>query len=216
AGGERGPEARHFPHASPALASPHIAPPPLTMGVNSRNIAAYGRAGLVLLLGRFSSAAILKPVFEDGSCERGWFSCGDNGTHCIEQRFLCNQEEECPEGEDEEGCVNDKGDNQVMKKILSKAVFPWQDRHRCSLTKYPSACVCRKLTMLHCPGIDILEVPQDIDPAVTALLLQNNSISLSRNSFSRYPQLTLLHLESNNLTQLPDGAFHGLNHLRRL
>ncbi|XP_047499260.1 relaxin receptor 1-like [Penaeus chinensis] len=170
------------------------------------------------------------------SCELGWFSCGENGTQCIEQRFLCNQEEECPDGEDEVGCVDDKGDNQVVKKILSKAVFPWHDRHRCSLTKYPGACVCRKLTMLHCPGIGILEVPQDIDPTVTALLFQNNSISLARDCFSRYPRLTLLfeakvlqtmiplnpfsslisHLESNNLTQLPDGAFLGLNHLRRL
>ncbi|XP_063595777.1 relaxin receptor 2-like [Penaeus indicus] len=151
-----------------------------------------------------------------GSCELGWFSCGENGTHCIEQRFLCNQEEECPDGEDEVGCVDDKGDNQVVKKILSKAVFPWQDRHRCSLTKYPGACVCRKLTMLHCPGIGILEIPQDIDPTVTALLLQNNSVGLRRNCLARYPRLTLLHLESNNLTQLPDGAFLGLNHLRRL
>ncbi|XP_042881016.1 relaxin receptor 2-like [Penaeus japonicus] len=187
------------------------------MGVNSRRDASlWAWACFVLLLGRLCSPAILKPVSPDGSCDLGWFSCGDNGTQCIEQRFLCNQQEDCPEGEDELGCVNERGDNQVVKKILSKAVYPWHDRHRCSLTQYPPDCVCRKLTMLHCPGTGILEVPRNIDPAVTGLLLQNNSISLKRNCFSKYTQLTLLHLESNNLTQLPDGVFLGLNHLRRL
>ncbi|XP_071514726.1 relaxin receptor 2-like [Panulirus ornatus] len=163
-----------------------------------------------------TSTAVLQPVYQDGSCEMGWFHCGDNGTVCVEQRFVCNREEDCPAGEDEHDCLDNKGDSNMTKTILKKPVYRWEERHRCSLAYYPSHCLCRIETRIHCKNLNLTRVPQEIDTNVTALLMGNNSIRLIPESFHRYPRLKLLHLSKNRLTSIPAGVFSGLDNLTKL
>nr|ARK36625.1 relaxin-receptor 1 [Sagmariasus verreauxi] len=163
-----------------------------------------------------SSAAIVKPVLSDGSCETGWFPCGENGSVCIEQRFFCNTEHDCPAGEDERNCLDSKGDSELTKAILDKPIYLWEQRHKCSLKRYPSFCLCRMETRIHCKKVNLTLIPKDIDEGVTALLLGNNSIRLTSDSFARYPRLTLLHLQNNGISVLPPDVFRGLDNLTRI
>ncbi|XP_047499746.1 relaxin receptor 2-like isoform X2 [Penaeus chinensis] len=157
-----------------------------------------------------AACAMLSPVLGDGSCELGWFHCGENGTVCVEQRFVCDKKDDCPAGDDELGCVDEEGDSHLTKKILNRPVYPWEHRHNCSLTRYPAECTCRKLTRIHCVNKELTSVPQSIAEAVTALIFTNNSIDLLHGSFSIYPDVRLLHLDNNGIGHIPDGAFLGL------
>ncbi|KAG7164871.1 Relaxin receptor 2-like 1 [Homarus americanus] len=164
----------------------------------------------------FTAAAILREVSREGLCEVGWFTCGANGSLCVEQRFLCDQEEDCPAGEDELNCLDDKGDSGLTKEILDKPAISWEQRHKCNLKHYPEFCLCRMETRIHCKNINLTSVPQDIDVQVTSLLLGNNSISLTAESFTRYPSLTLLFLADNRLSTQEKGSLEGLRSTRTL
>ncbi|XP_068245510.1 relaxin receptor 2-like [Palaemon carinicauda] len=171
---------------------------------------------LLLQIQSVASLAILKSADSDGSCEIGWFPCGENSTKCIEQRFRCNWEVDCPDGEDERNCLDFSGDNNHTASILKKKVFLWQERHKCSVEEYPPFCLCRMYTKMHCKAANLTQVPQDIGSSVTALMLANNSLNLKSGDFLKYANLDLLDLEGNNLSYLPAGVFRGLNNLTRL
>ncbi|ROT78774.1 Ankyrin repeat domain-containing protein 13B [Penaeus vannamei] len=151
-----------------------------------------------------------------GSCELGWFHCGENGTVCVEQRFFCDKRDDCPAGDDEVGCVDEEGDSRLTKKILDRPVYLWEHRHNCSLPRYPTECTCRKLTRIHCVNKELTSVPQNIADAVTALIFTNNSIDLLHGSFSIYPDVRLLSLANNSLSELRPGALQGLASLSNL
>lgn len=162
------------------------------------------------------SAALLRPVLAHGSCEVGWFHCGNNSTFCVEQRFLCNGEEDCPDGHDELNCVPTEGDGSVIKEILNKPQRRPEELRSCSLKQVPLFCLCRIETRIHCKNARLTSVPQDIDTNVTGLLLGNNTIVLTPDSFTKYPNLTILHLQNNGLTSIPPGVFSPLTNLKKL
>ncbi|XP_069188605.1 relaxin receptor 2 isoform X8 [Procambarus clarkii] len=172
---------------------------------------------LLLLPSRvFTSPAVLHPLLWDGTCEVGWFECGHNSTLCVEQRFFCNGVRDCPGGHDELNCVPSSGDSSAAKAILNKKKLLHEEIHSCSLTRVPAFCMCRIETLLHCKAANLTSVPQDLDTNVTGLLLGNNSIVLTPDSFTRYPSLTLLHLENNGLRSIPRGVFKPLTNLAKL
>ncbi|KAG7169237.1 putative Relaxin receptor 1-like 3, partial [Homarus americanus] len=86
-----------------------------------------------------------------------------------------------------------------MKEILDKPVVPWEERQKCNLKTYPPYCLCRMESRIHCKNLNLTSVPQDIDENVW----QQYSIILTSDSFTRYPKLTLLHLQNNRITSLP-------------
>ncbi|XP_068245480.1 relaxin receptor 2-like [Palaemon carinicauda] len=154
---------------------------------------------------------------EVGSCEIGWFPCGENSTKCIEQRFRCNWEVDCPDGEDERNCLDFSGDNNHTASILRKKVFLWQERHKCSVKDYPHFCLCRMYTKMHCKDANLTQVPQDIGSSVTALDLEGNNLSyLPAGVFRGLNNLTRLFLKDNSLYELPKDVVFDLTSLKQL
>ncbi|XP_063881360.1 relaxin receptor 2-like isoform X2 [Scylla paramamosain] len=159
----------------------------------------------------FSSAARLESVNPDGSCSTGWFLCTSTGDVCLEQRFLCDQKEDCPDGEDEiDNCVPYEADSNLTVKILEKEILAPDNITRCDLTRVPPECYCRLGTHLVCRNAHLTSIPQDLDPNVTSLLLGNNSIVLSPDDLQPYPRLNQIFLDHNQITALPAGVFSGL------
>ncbi|XP_064110235.1 relaxin receptor 1-like [Macrobrachium nipponense] len=112
--------------------------------------------------------------------------------------------------------VDFSGDNNHTASILKKKVFLWKERHKCSVQEFPTVCLCRMYTKMHCKNANLTQVPQDIGTSVTALMLANNSLVLKAGDFEKYSNLDLLDLEGNSLSYLPAGVFRGLNNLTRL
>ncbi|XP_021942766.1 relaxin receptor 1 isoform X2 [Zootermopsis nevadensis] len=91
-----------------------------------------------------------------------------------------------------------------------------QHNKKCHLDRIPRGCTCTDMTRVFCRYLGLSEVPQDISTHVTRLILANNSIKLSRDSFKRYNNLELIHLGWNQIDDLPDGVFEQQQMLIRL
>ncbi|KAK2911955.1 hypothetical protein Q8A67_004088 [Cirrhinus molitorella] len=144
-------------------------------------------------------------------CPLGQFPCG-NLSVCLPQPQHCNGQQDCPNGADEENCVDNSGWPHLFDAFMKKRV---QESKECMLDVYPDVCHCEG-RKVNCNGKNLLHVPV-VSSNVTALELNSNRIeSLSRDLFIRYRHLERLHLESNSIEMISKRAFSGLISLRKL
>ncbi|XP_066100488.1 leucine-rich repeat and transmembrane domain-containing protein 1 isoform X3 [Saccopteryx bilineata] len=82
----------------------------------------------------------------------------------------------------------------------------------------PEKCRCHSTSnSVDCSRQGLVEVPPDLPPQTLTLHLQDNQIhQLPAFAFRSVPQLTTLNLCNNSLSNLAPGAFHGLQHLQVL
>uniref|UniRef100_F6PKH4 Leucine-rich repeat and transmembrane domain-containing protein 1 n=1 Tax=Monodelphis domestica TaxID=13616 RepID=F6PKH4_MONDO len=82
----------------------------------------------------------------------------------------------------------------------------------------PGKCLCHPHTKtVDCSRQGLREVPSELPPRTQVLHLQNNQIGeLPTSAFSRTPLLRVLDLSNNSLSTLAPGAFLGLGHLQVL
>ncbi|XP_030648172.1 relaxin receptor 1 [Chanos chanos] len=144
-------------------------------------------------------------------CPLGQFPCG-NLSMCLPQPQHCNGQQDCPNGADEENCVDNSGWPHLFDAFMKKNV---QESKECSLGVFPDVCHCegRKVS---CNGRQLQSVPL-VSSNVTALELNSNRItSLPPDLFFRYRHLERLHLENNSIEAISKHAFSGLYSLRKL
>ncbi|XP_077087220.1 relaxin receptor 1 isoform X1 [Siphateles boraxobius] len=165
-----------------------------------------------LLLSSLSfSLAFLSDSSGSDMCPLGQFPCG-NLSVCLPQPQHCNGQQDCPNGADEENCVDNSGWPHLFDAFMKTRV---QESKECMLDVYPDVCHCEGWKV-NCNGKNLLHVPA-VSSNVTALELNSNRIeSLSRDLFIRYRHLERLHLESNNIEMISKRAFSGLISLRKL
>uniref|UniRef100_G1U3M9 Leucine-rich repeat and transmembrane domain-containing protein 1 n=1 Tax=Oryctolagus cuniculus TaxID=9986 RepID=G1U3M9_RABIT len=81
----------------------------------------------------------------------------------------------------------------------------------------PEKCHCHSSRFVDCSQQRLAEVPSDLPPQTLTLHLQDNQIhQLPAFAFRSVPQLMTLNLANNSLSNLAPGAFHGLQHLEVL
>ncbi|XP_066206430.1 leucine-rich repeat and transmembrane domain-containing protein 1 isoform X3 [Saccopteryx leptura] len=97
--------------------------------------------------------------------------------------------------------------------LLSSVVFLLPGLGGC-----PEKCQCHSTSnSVDCSRQGLAEVPPDLPPQTLTLHLQDNQIhQLPAFAFRSVPQLTTLNLCNNSLSNLAPGAFHGLQHLQVL
>uniref|UniRef100_A0A8C0JY68 Leucine-rich repeat and transmembrane domain-containing protein 1 n=1 Tax=Canis lupus dingo TaxID=286419 RepID=A0A8C0JY68_CANLU len=82
----------------------------------------------------------------------------------------------------------------------------------------PEKCRCHSSShSVDCSQQGLAEIPSDLPPQTLTLHLQDNQIQqLPAFAFRSVPQLTTLNLCNNSLSNLAPGAFQGLHHLKVL
>lgn len=97
--------------------------------------------------------------------------------------------------------------------LLSSVVFLLRAVCGC-----PEKCRCHQASgSVDCGQRGLAEIPPDLPPQTRTLHLQDNQIhQLPASAFRSVPQLTTLHLGNNSLSTLAPGAFRGLQHLQVL
>ncbi|XP_023443601.2 leucine-rich repeat and transmembrane domain-containing protein 1 [Dasypus novemcinctus] len=82
----------------------------------------------------------------------------------------------------------------------------------------PERCHCHSFSKsVDCSQQGLVEIPSDLPPQTLTLHLQDNEIhQLPAFAFRSVPQLITLNLSNNSLSTLDPGAFHGLQHLKVL
>nr|XP_019579795.1 PREDICTED: leucine-rich repeat and transmembrane domain-containing protein 1 [Rhinolophus sinicus] len=97
--------------------------------------------------------------------------------------------------------------------LLSSVIFVLQVVGAC-----PEKCRCHSSSSsVDCSQQGLAEIPSDLPPQTLTLHLQDNQIhQLPAFAFRSVPQLTSLNLCNNSLSNLAPGAFHGLQHLQVL
>ncbi|XP_069698671.1 relaxin receptor 2-like isoform X2 [Periplaneta americana] len=178
-----------------------------------RRSVACGLAVLAVVLALAALTFLLSQTH--GACAEGTFPCG-NSSICLPQRFICNGHIDCPNGEDESKytCTDVHGSNFNQDIVINRNYS--QAFNDCQLESLPRGCLCRDKTWVFCRELGLTHVPQDISTNVTRLILSNNSITLSQDSFKKYHNLELIHLGWNQISDIPNGMFKGQRTLRRL
>ncbi|XP_012590519.1 PREDICTED: leucine-rich repeat and transmembrane domain-containing protein 1 [Condylura cristata] len=82
----------------------------------------------------------------------------------------------------------------------------------------PERCLCHSPSRsVDCSRQGLVEIPSDLPPQTQMLHLQDNQIhQLPAFAFRSVPQLIALNLHNNSLSHLAPGAFHGLRQLQVL
>ncbi|XP_072550530.1 relaxin receptor 1 [Salminus brasiliensis] len=144
-------------------------------------------------------------------CPLGQFPCG-NLSVCLPQLKHCNGQQDCPNGADEENCVDNSGWPHLFDAFMKTRV---QEPEECMLDVYPEECFCAGWKV-NCNGKHLQQVPA-VSCNVTALELNSNGlVSLPADLFIRYRRLERLHLENNRIELISKRAFSGLFSLRKL
>ncbi|KAG8523897.1 Leucine-rich repeat and transmembrane domain-containing protein 1 [Galemys pyrenaicus] len=97
--------------------------------------------------------------------------------------------------------------------LLASGIFLLQGACGC-----PERCHCHSSSSsVDCSQQGLLEIPSDLPPQTQTLHLQDNQIhQLPAFAFRAVPQLTTLNLYNNSLSHLAPGAFRGLRQLQVL
>ncbi|XP_024412445.2 leucine-rich repeat and transmembrane domain-containing protein 1 [Desmodus rotundus] len=97
--------------------------------------------------------------------------------------------------------------------LLSSVIFLLQMVCGC-----PEKCRCHSTSnSVDCSQQGLAEIPPNLPPLTLTLHLQDNQIhQLPAFAFRSVPQLRTLNLHNNSLSDLAPGAFHGLQHLQVL
>ncbi|XP_031427859.1 relaxin receptor 1 [Clupea harengus] len=153
----------------------------------------------------------LKGCWAEVECPLGQFPCG-NLSVCLPQPQHCNGLQDCPNGADEEDCVDNSGWPQLFDAFMKKTI---QEEEECLLDVYPDQCQCEG-RVVNCHSRNLLHVPA-VSSNVTVLVLNSNQItSLPPDLFIRYRHLEKLHLQNNSIEVISRRAFSGLFSLRQL
>ncbi|KAL6463098.1 hypothetical protein MHYP_G00274890 [Metynnis hypsauchen] len=141
-------------------------------------------------------------------CPLGQFPCG-NLSVCLPQLKHCNGHQDCPNGADEENCVDNSGWPHLFDAFMKTRV---QEPEECMLDVYPDVCFCEGWKV-NCNGKHLQQVPA-VSSNVTALELNSNRlISLPADLFIRYRRLERLILDENRISSLRQKSFEGLKSL---
>ncbi|XP_046639013.1 relaxin receptor 2-like [Daphnia pulicaria] len=188
--------------------------------------------GLTVSIVLVVCAFTLLLVLQDGPCGSGSFQCG-NSSVCIPQQSYCDNDPDCPNGEDEEydKCVDFHGSTflapdwyNVLNKTQQQAGLPdvlagqQETNHTCLLRNFPAKCICEQ-TNLFCKHMGLANIPEQITPpnTLSRLILANNSIkTIPRFAFSRYTVLEIIHLEQNSIRTIANDVFRHQKLLRFL
>ncbi|RXN28716.1 relaxin receptor 1-like protein [Labeo rohita] len=165
-----------------------------------------------LLLSSLSfSLAFLSDSSGSDMCPLGQFPCG-NLSVCLPQPQHCNGQQDCPNGADEENCVDNSGWPHLFDAFMKTRV---QESKECMLDVYPDVCHCEG-RKVNCNGKNLLHVPV-VSSNVTALHLESNSIEIiSKRAFSGLISLRKLFLSQNRIVSLKAGIFSDLSSLEWL
>ncbi|XP_051522877.1 relaxin receptor 2 isoform X2 [Myxocyprinus asiaticus] len=165
-----------------------------------------------LLLSSLSfSLAFLSDASGSDMCPLGQFPCG-NLSVCLPQPQHCNGQQDCPNGADEENCVDNSGWPHLFDAFMKTRV---QESKECMLDIYPDVCHCEG-QKVNCNGKNLLHVPV-VSSNVTALHLESNSIEIiSKRAFSGLFSLRKLFLSQNRISSLKAGIFSDLSSLEWL
>ncbi|XP_060718790.1 relaxin receptor 1 [Tachysurus vachellii] len=166
---------------------------------------------LLLLLSLLSSISHTVASVDLEVCPLGQFPCG-NLSLCLAQLKHCNGQQDCPNGADEENCVDNSGWPHLFDAFMKTRA---QEPKECMLDLHPDVCYCEGWKV-NCNNKNLHHVPQ-VSSNITALELNsNNLVSLHPDLFIRYRHLERLHLENNSIESISKRAFSGLFSLRKL
>ncbi|XP_046695317.1 relaxin receptor 1 isoform X2 [Silurus meridionalis] len=158
-----------------------------------------------------SALLILSSPVDFEVCPLGQFPCG-NLSVCLAQPKHCNGQQDCPNGADEENCVDNSGWPHLFDAFMKTRS---QEPKECMLDVYPDVCYCEGWKV-NCNNKNLQHVPA-VSSNITALELNSNGlISLHSDLFVRYRHLERLHLENNSIEMISKRTFSGLFSLRKL
>ncbi|XP_076244645.1 leucine-rich repeat-containing G protein-coupled receptor 3 [Calliopsis andreniformis] len=147
--------------------------------------------------------------FNQDTCPVGTFLC-NNTNICLSQRNWCNQQVQCPYGDDEQNCFDPHG------------VLTWFGSNRdsvreatrefvCDPNDTPVRCTYDKCSA-SCKGYS--EIPQNLSSQTTSITFYVSHIErVPRNAFIRYSEIRLLYLDAIGITEIETGAFTNLTKL---
>ncbi|XP_076391947.1 leucine-rich repeat-containing G protein-coupled receptor 3 isoform X1 [Megachile rotundata] len=171
----------------------------------------YKRIGVI---GAFLIAIVcllsgLMYYFNQDTCPVGTFLCF-NTTICLPQRNWCDQETQCPFGEDEQSCYDYHGvldwfgsDRDSVRDAVRESV--------CDATNITVGCMyvkCRATCERY------TEIPQNLSSEITSMTLYDSSIKhVPMGAFAAYPEIRILYLDSTGISVIDKGAFTNLTKL---
>ncbi|XP_053982665.1 relaxin receptor 2 isoform X2 [Hylaeus volcanicus] len=171
----------------------------------------YLRIGVIgaSLIGSVCLLSGLMYYFNQDTCPVGTFLCY-NTTICLPQRNWCNQEVECPYGDDEQNCFDFHGvldwfgsDRESVREAVRDFV--------CDTTDIPPRCkyvMCR----VTCQGY--FSIPQNLSSQTTSITLYDSSIRrVPKDAFAQYSEIRLLYLDGSDISEIEIGAFANLTKL---
>ncbi|XP_076669230.1 leucine-rich repeat-containing G protein-coupled receptor 3 isoform X2 [Andrena cerasifolii] len=149
--------------------------------------------------------------FNQDTCPVGTFPC-KNTTMCLPQRDWCNQDVQCPYGDDESDCFADLHgvfdwfgiNRESVKEALRKFV--------CNDTDTPVRCVYNLKCLATCQGYS--EIPQNLSSQTMSIGLYDSSIErVPADAFASYSEIRLLYLDGTGIREIEAGAFANLTML---
>ncbi|PBC31945.1 Relaxin receptor [Apis cerana cerana] len=148
--------------------------------------------------------------FSQDTCPMGTFLC-QNTTICLPQKNWCDQEIQCPYGDDEQNCYDYHGvldwfgsdrDSKAVKEFV------------CDATDVPVGCkyvMCRAT----CQGYS--EIPRNLSSQTTSMYLDDSNIrELEKGAFANLTKLFWLAVDNNEISEFLPGHFTGLIKLESL
>ncbi|XP_017875366.1 relaxin receptor 1 [Ceratina calcarata] len=147
--------------------------------------------------------------FNQDTCPVGTFLC-HNTTICLPQRNWCDQEDQCPYGDDEmfENCNDYHG---VLDWFGSDRDSEPVREFVCDATDIPVGC---KYVKCRVTCYEYSEIPRNLSPQTTSITLYDSSIERVRmGAFAQYSEIRILYLDNSGIYTIEKGAFLNLTKL---